>query len=139
MNNIRKTTYGINFPFGDSDNGDFLKLTKIPESEIKSSLIHLLLTRRGSRYYLPDFGTNLYQYIFEPLDEIIITKIENEITDSVEKYIPNLKINKINIEQFYDNIEYINDDKKQHSVRINIDYTITSRTFQSSDTVTLVL
>lgn len=137
--NIRKKTYGVNFPFDDSDNGDFLKLTETPELEIKSNLIHLLLTRKGSRYYLPDFGTNLYQYIFEPLDDITMGKIEDEINDAVEKYIPNLTINKIAIQKFYDDIEYVNDDKLQHTIKINLDYTVNSRTFQSSGTVTLLL
>jgi phage baseplate assembly protein W len=137
--NIRKKTYGLNFPFGEGDNGDFLKLTETPESEIKSNLIHLLLTRRGSRYYLPDFGTNLYQYIFEPLDEITLGKIEDEITDAVEKYIPNLTINKIVIEKFYDQIEFVDNDKLQHTIKINLDYTLNSRTFQSTGTVTLLL
>ena len=137
--NIRKNTYGINFPFDDSDSGDFLLLTEIPETEIKSNLIHLLLTRKGSRYYLPDFGSNLYQYVFEPLDDIVISKIEDEINDAVERYIPNLKISNIIIERFYDNIEYVNDQKQQHTIKIKIDYVITSRTFQSPDTVTLVL
>jgi phage baseplate assembly protein W len=137
--NIRKNTYGINFPFDDSDSGDFLLLTEIPETEIKSNLIHLLLTRKGSRYYLPDFGSNLYQYVFEPLDDIVIGKIEDEINDAVERYIPNLKISNIIIERFYDNIEYVNDQKQQHTIKIKIDYVITSRTFQSPDTVTIVL
>ncbi len=137
--NIRKKTYGLNFPFGDSDNGDFLRLTDTPESEIKSNLIHLLLTRKGSRYYLPDFGTNLYQYIFETLDDITMGKIEDEITDAVEKYIPNLTINKIVIEKFYDQIEFVDNDKLQHTIKINLDYTVNSRTFQSTGTVTLLL
>lgn len=137
--NVRKKTYGLNFPFYDSNNGDFLKLTQTIEAEVKSDLIHLLLTRKGSRYFLPDFGTNLYQYIFEPLDDIIIQKIEDEINNAVEKFIPNLQINKINITKFYNNIDYVSDDKKQHSVTINIDYTVNFRTFESSDIITLTL
>jgi phage baseplate assembly protein W len=137
--NIRKTTYGVNFPFLDGVNGDFLRLTETPELEVKSNLIHLLLTRKGSRYYLPDFGTNLYQYIFEPLDDITMGKIEDEIIDAVEKYIPNLTINKIVIQKFFDDIEYVDDDQLQHTIKINIDYTVNSRTFQSVGTVTLVL
>jgi phage baseplate assembly protein W len=137
--NVRRKTYGVNFPFYDSNNGDYLQLTPTIETEVKSDLIHLLLTRKGSRYFLPDFGTNLYQYIFEPLDDIVIQKIEDEINNAVEKYIPNLQINKINITQFYNNIDYVSDDKKQHSVTVNIDYTVNFRTFQSPDTVTLTL
>jgi phage baseplate assembly protein W len=137
--NIRKNTYGLNFPFSDGSNGDFLKLTETPELEIKSNLIHLLLTKKGSRYYLPDFGTNLYQYIFEPLDDITLGKIEDEILDAVEKYIPNLTIDKINIEKFYDQILAIERDDLNHKIKIKLDYTINSRTFQSSGVVTLLL
>lgn len=135
--NIRKKTYGINFPFNDSFNGDFLKLTETPEAEIKSNLIHLLLTKKGSRYYLPDFGTNLYQYIFDQLDDITIGKIEDEIINAVEKYIPNLTINKIIIESLDDSSEYGSQPK--HTIKINLDYTINSRTFQSSDILTIIL
>ena len=59
-------TYGINFPFRDSRKGYYLDLTETENAEIKADLLHLLLTRKGSRYYLPDFGTRLYEYIFEP-------------------------------------------------------------------------
>lgn len=135
--NIREKTYGVNFPFLSGDNNEFLSLTKIPEQEVKSNLVHLLLTRKGSRYYLPDFGTNLYQYIFEPLDEITLTKIEDEINDAVEKYIPNLTINKIIITRLEDiSPESYN---YRHSIRINIEYTINSRTFQSSSSVTVLI
>lgn len=137
--NIRKKTYGINFPFQDSSNGDFLSLTQTPENEIKASLVHLLLTRRGSRYYLPEFGTNLYQYIFDIITDDLLIKIENEIIDACEKFIPNLTISKVNIETFYDNIKSVSDYDKQISIKIGVDYVINSRTFQSSDTVTIVL
>ena len=49
-------TYGVNFPFRDSMKGNYLSLSQTADEEIRSSLIHLLLTRKGTRYYLPDFG-----------------------------------------------------------------------------------
>ena len=61
-------TYGLTFPFVDSFDGKYLDLTDFPAEEVRSNLIHLLLTRKGSRYFLPDFGTRLLEYIFEPLD-----------------------------------------------------------------------
>lgn len=133
--NIRNKTYGINFPFTDSLNGDFLGLTSSPENEIKSNLVHLLLTRKGSRYFLPEFGTNLYQYIFQPMTQTLINQIEDEIIDACERFLPNLTIDKINIESFFDNPDY----DKQRSFLISIDYTITSRTFSASDTITIQL
>ena len=62
------TTYGLAFPFKDSIRGDYLELTQFQKDEIKSDLLHLLLTRKGSRYYLPTFGTRLYEFLFEPFD-----------------------------------------------------------------------
>jgi hypothetical protein len=52
------TTYGIVFPFRDSTKGTYFKLSELTSEEIRSNLLHLILTRKGSRYYLPDFGTS---------------------------------------------------------------------------------
>ena len=90
-------TYGINFPFRDSFDGKYLDLSDTANEEIRTDLIHLLLTRKGARYFLPDFGTRLYEYIFEPLDGPTFNDIESEIRDSVEKYIPNLVLNSIRV------------------------------------------
>jgi phage baseplate assembly protein W len=93
-------TYGINFPFRKSTNGKFLSLSEQTSDEIRSNLIHLLLTRKGYRYYLPDFGTRLYEFIFEPLDGETFEGIKQEIEESVRKYIPNLTINDITVEPY---------------------------------------
>jgi phage baseplate assembly protein W len=90
-------TYGIEFPFRDSLKGNFLRLTETERNQIKSDFIHLLLTRRGSRYYLPEFGTRLYEFIFEPFDNLTFSAIEADIRDAVEKFMPNLIIDNISI------------------------------------------
>ena len=90
-------TYGINFPFRDSRRGDYLELTELEGQEVKADLIHLLLTRKGSRYFLPDFGTRLYEFIFEPFDTLTFDAIQSDIRDAVATYMPNLLINNITI------------------------------------------
>ena len=116
-------TYGIDYPFKDSPKGDYLNMTEIPEKEIRANLIHLLLTRKGSRYYLPDFGTRLYEYIFDQNDMVSYTHIEEEIREGVKKYIPNLDINSISITSAED------DPNKQRSISEDED----SRLFRVSD------
>ena len=110
------TTYGLNFPFRDSERGDYLELTQFQQQvefcfrvrifllsknfdrqEIKADLIHLLLTRKGSRYYLPTFGTRLYEFLFEPFDGLTFNAIESDIRDAVENFMPNLLINNLTI------------------------------------------
>ena len=90
-------TYGLNFPFRDSRRGDYLELTELESQQVKSDLIHLLLTRKGSRYYLPDFGTRLYEFLFEPFDGLTFDAIESDIRDAVQTYMPNLLLNQITI------------------------------------------
>ena len=143
-------TYGINFPFRDSFVGKYLDTSDTKSEEIRSNLIHLLLTRKGTRYFLPDFGTRLYEYIFEPLDGPTFSDIESEIRDSVEKYIPNLLITNISITdaslEDEDKGTYINQygEKEftvpniaqlEHTAKVRIDYRNTNNAFNSSDFV----
>lgn len=144
-------TYGITFPFRDSFDGKYLDTTDYADQEIRSNLIHLLLTRKGARYFLPDFGTRLYEYIFEPLDGPTFNQIESEIRDSVQTYIPNLQINNISVYAATDDLtnitvttqnEVINNTFDipgktyiEYTAKVKIDYTITTDAFNKSDFV----
>ena len=143
-------TYGIDFPFRDSLVGNFLRMTSTPEKEVRADLIHLLLTRKGSRYFLPDFGTRIYEYIFDENDIVTFNHIEDEIREGVRKYIPNLDINSITIVSAENDPNYIpspNEDEdnrlfrtsddaaKPYTARVKIDYTVNNGTFSSSDFV----
>ena len=142
--------YGIDFPFRNSTSGDFLRMTESPENEVRANLIHILLTRKGSRYYLPDFGTRLYEYIFDQNDIITHEVIEDEIREGVKKYIPNLDINSIIVVSAEDDPEEFRtfseeeDDRlfrvsdasnKPYTAKVRIDYTVNNGTFSSSDFV----
>ena len=143
-------TYGINFPFQDSRYGNYFGLSQTNDEEIRSSLIHLILTRKGSRYYLPDFGTRLYEYIFEPLDGPTFSDIESEIRESVDEYLPSITITNIEIKDASTGLEnkgtYINDNDErvfkvpgisdlEHTAKIKIDYRINNDAFNQSDFV----
>lgn len=143
-------TYGINFPFRESFVGRYLDISDTTDEEVRSNLIHLLLTRKGTRYFLPDFGTRLYEYIFEPLDGPSFSDIESEIRDTVEKYMPGLQITNVMITDASDGLEnkgtFVNgqDEREftvqgigvlEHTAKIKIDYRITNSAFESSDFV----
>jgi len=116
----------INFPFRDSNKGFFLDLTSDDASAIKADLMHLILTKKGERFYLPEFGTNLLRYIFEPEDGLTLGMIEDEIKTSVSKYLPKLQITNIAVTQSTDN---------NHAADVRIDYNVTDDVFTSSDFV----
>ena len=143
-------TYGINFPFLDSNFGTYFDLSQNSDQELRSNLVHLLLTRKGTRYYLPDFGTRLYEYLFEPLDGPTFSDIEAEIRETVSQFIPNLVVTNITIEPASVGLEdkgtYIDSSgkrtfsvpgiaQKEHTATIKIDYTVTDSAFSQSDFV----
>jgi len=102
---MANTFFGIDFPFSDSTDGRYLKMTNKGKDEVRASLIHLLLTRKGSRYYLPDFGTRLYDYLFEPMTDETLTKIKQEVTLAVERYLPEVRVNNIDVTPYLDSEE----------------------------------
>ena len=141
-------TYGITFPFRDSFTGVYLDVSNTNQQEIRNSLIHLLLTRKGSRYYLPSFGTRLYEYIFEPLDSPTFDQIETEIKESVETYIPNLIVTSVTIEpaiQATDSLQFNNNSvnefdfyttpESEYTAKVRINYQITNNVFATTNFV----
>jgi phage baseplate assembly protein W len=146
------TTYGIDYPFRDSSKGDYLNMTEIPEKEVRANLIHLILTKKGSRYFLPDFGTRIYEYIFDQNDFITHNLIEEEIREGVKKYIPNLEITNISImsaEDDPDQHRSISQDEDQRLFRVSeestkpytavvkIEYSVNNGSFSTSDFIIL--
>lgn len=143
-------TYGIQFPFNDSREGKYLELTQQSDSEVRTDLVHLILTRKGSRYFLPDFGTRLYEYIFEPMDGPTFSDIQAEIREAAEEYLPGITITNIEVtdaSMVDENLgTYINEDDErvyrvpnlgtqEYTAKVKIDYTINNTAFNSSDFV----
>lgn len=123
---------GINITFPIQDdvvNNFFLDRSRITKDAIKSNLLLLLLTNVGERYYMPDYGMNLYKYLFEQNDPIIEEQIIGEIKNRVSIYIPEIQINNINIEN----------DENKHSLVLIINFTYNQNTFSDTDTITIVI
>ncbi len=116
----------INYPFKDSHKGFFLDLNSDEASAIKADLMHLILTRKGQRLYLPDFGTDLLKFIFEPEDGMTLDDIKQEITNVVKKYLPKLNITNISVDQSSDS---------EYAAVVRLDYTITDDVFIVSDSI----
>lgn len=123
-----KTYININFPFKNSDEGFFLDLNSDEDAAIKADLMHLILTKKGQRLYLPDFGTELLRFIFEPNDDLTLSMVKDEIKTVVKKYLPNLTVTNITVTE---------SDISEYAVVVNIDYVITDGAFQTQDSVTI--
>jgi len=114
----------IQFPFKDSNLGHYIMLNNEDASAIKSDLMHLILTRKGERLYMPDFGTDLLKYMFDLNDDATKGNIKDDINETVKKYLPNLSINDVSV---------TTSDRNEHVSILRIDYTVTEDTFVETD------
>ncbi len=118
----------ITFPFKNSDVGFFVNLNKTNKDSIKSNLTHILLTRKGERYMNPDFGTNLLRFLFEPVDDITLVSIKDELREVVSKYLPNVTIINLDVEE-----NAIN----EYSYKIVLTYRINNIANTAPDNITI--
>lgn len=81
---------GILLPITRADN--HFNQSYTTEEQAISNLKNLLLTSKGERIMLPDFGTNLTQFLFENINQDLLDRIETEIISSIEKWLPNINI-----------------------------------------------
>ncbi len=132
---IRKNTIGVSFPFKDSISGDYVDLNVISEDEIRSNLIHLLITKKGQRYMMPDFGTTIHHKLFDQLTQDVLSQIDQEIRDVVKKYLPNVQLDNVDIERF--DLEDASNvvENVKHSIIIKLEYTVNTESFQFTDIV----
>jgi len=131
------SSINIKFPLED-DNAKkgLVLLNEVTKDSLTSNLILLLLTNKGERYYQPDYGTNLLQYIFEPRDNFTLADIQEEIRLTVKTFIPQLDIDDV---QFYTDFDDQNDQLPANQVDIVINFTFSEDTFSEQGTLRITV
>lgn len=65
---------------------------------VKQSVINILLTNRGERPFLPTFGSNIRSYLFENVDSLVETMIEEDIIFTLKNFEPRVKVLSVDVE-----------------------------------------
>lgn len=135
IENKKMLTYNIKFPLEDNiSKNSFFQMNSVTKDALASNLMLLLLTERGERYYMPDYGSNLLQFIFEPKDGQTILDVKEEIKQTVSKYISQLNINEI---EFKQNADDDDNPIKENELSVIIRFTYTEDTFVDSGMIEL--
>ncbi len=122
-------TISIKFPFRDDTiNGKLFAMNTTTVDDVRSSLYFFLNTKKGERWYDPDFGTRLHEFLFEKNDGVTGLAIKNSLKADVEKYFRNVKIEEIVIDQ----------SEQTNKLAINISFSYTNLYNTLFDDITLV-
>jgi phage baseplate assembly protein W len=119
---------GITFPYQEDLTGKFLKMNQNDKDELKSKIALLITTQKNQRLYKPDFGLNLEQFLFLPMDEMTYNQIRQEVIGTVEKYLTQLKIENVQTDV----------NESQNLIGIQIRYSITDGILKDNDELKII-
>lgn len=113
---------GVTLPF-NNPHGIFYQ-SKTNVKQIYSNVRNLLLTSKGERYMLPDFGTNLRYILFENItsEETFVEAIKSDIADAFNEWMPFLTLEKLTVD-----INPNASDLAENDHAIKIDFTVKVR------------
>jgi phage baseplate assembly protein W len=73
------------------------------ETAVINSIKNLILTNHYERLFQPNIGSNVRRLLFENMDTITATTLENEIKQTIQNYEPRANISVIAVSPDYDN------------------------------------
>ena len=80
-------------------------MTLVEQDVIKSVLQNIqviLTTPKGSDVHRPDFGSELYKFIDQPLTALTAGKIKAYIVDEIERWEPRVKVKEVKLDRRLD-------------------------------------
>ena len=108
--------FGLTFPLEyHNQKGGFFPTSKTLREQVSSNIKNLLLTAKGERVGLPEFGTDVTSILFEPITPDIGDRLEASITEGISKWLPYVTIQ---------NIFVVTPDDQPNSVLISIEFSV---------------
>ena len=107
---------GIDFPLRFTNSGQVGTLERSNAGERIKDSIHLILaTRIGERVMNPEFGSRLYELVFEPNDEVLQRLLIYYTAEAIKRWEKRVELVKVTI---------LNDLQDQSTVGVYIQYNI---------------
>lgn len=82
----------IKFPFKETQQGGVFMTNNTSLEAIQTNLIALLTLKRRNRVMHTNMFSPLWDYIFEPWDDISSTTLKMEIEEKISEYIPEVEV-----------------------------------------------
>lgn len=95
-------TYGVVLPITHGTHGYFNQSYSVIE-QVKSNLNLLLKTKKGERRMNPEFGSGLWNVLFENITDDMSSIIDSTIRNDINHWMSYVKVESINVSNSQDN------------------------------------
>lgn len=65
---------------------------KVDVNAVKQALKNVLLTQKGEKPFNPNYGSGVYDLLFEPMDYLVSSVMQKEIETTIENYEPRVEL-----------------------------------------------
>jgi len=91
-----KTNYGLGFPIGSQSGGNhYDKVTGL--KLLRNNIEQLILTEKGERIMIPQFGMSIRRFLFQPITEELFVEIKYEILNAISAFVPDVRVTKLKV------------------------------------------
>ncbi len=117
VNDVKDNSFlgtGLKFPVSvNKITGRFEMSTE--DEDVKESIYIILMTQKGERLIMPNFGSRINDYVFEIMDETNLTLMANSVKSVIATYEKRIK----NL-----NVDIVIDSDDQGRLILNISYVV---------------
>lgn len=86
---------GIKFPFQESFDGGVFRYTRTTPEAVRTNLIALLTMKRKQRPMHNNLYSPLWDYVFEPWDEISADRLKTALFEKIATFLPEVSTDDI--------------------------------------------
>ena len=95
-------TFNQNYASGSVSGASVFAQSYSTEDQAISNLKNLLLTRKGERFMQPDFGTRIFDSLFEPSTSDLEIALEDTLNEDIATWLPYIIIDAIDVDRHID-------------------------------------
>ena len=107
---------GLAFPIVSSTGGYFSNSEGF--NTIVAGIKQLILTKKGERVMLPEFGTNLRSFVFDQDTPALRKRIKDEISQAITVYEPRVTIRNLNV--------YVKESQGRNTIMVALQLSLTN-------------
>ena len=98
QDNDTKVKIGIDLPVHRDSGGDgFFATTSTTIEAVKNNIRNLLQTEEGERFFQPNLGIGLREFLFEHITDESLIGIQDSILDKLEFWLPFVEVRDIQV------------------------------------------
>jgi len=76
------------------------------DEALVGSMLNIIKTRKGERVFQPDFGSTIYNSLFEPMSQSTRISLEAQIENALHQHEPRIQVNFIEVQVDVDENRY---------------------------------